>query len=119
MPSNTIVGYYRVPLRYSYALLLTHKSLQVTCRVKSSLWDFLDHKPDELYDYVTAGFLSRDFKNVGMAEETKDYELTMLEWAKRFDQLKDDVIAGLGEETYRVFRNIIWVKSHASRSNSL
>ncbi|KAJ5136924.1 hypothetical protein N7448_005478 [Penicillium atrosanguineum] len=57
---------------------------------------------------VMAEFLYHGFEIVEVARETKDYELTMLEWAKRFDEAKDEIIAGWGEETYRVFRIFLW-----------
>ncbi|KAJ5526696.1 hypothetical protein N7513_010855 [Penicillium frequentans] len=68
---------------------------------------------------VMAEFLYHGFEVVEVARETKDYELTMLEWAKRLDQARDEVIAGWGEETYRVFRVFLWGGSHAFKTNSL
>ncbi|KAJ5545761.1 hypothetical protein N7494_003346 [Penicillium frequentans] len=68
---------------------------------------------------VMAEFLYHGFEVVEVARETKDYELTMLEWAKRLDQARDEVIAGWGEETYRVFRIFLWGGSHAFKTNSL
>jgi len=54
-----------------------------------------------------------------VTRETRDYELTMLEWAKRLDAAKDDVIACWGEETYRAFRLFLWGGTHAFTVNSL
>lgn len=68
---------------------------------------------------VMAEFLYHGFEVVEVIRETKDYELTMLEWAKRFDQAKEEIIAGWGEETYRVFRIFLWGGSHAFRTNNL
>lgn len=68
---------------------------------------------------VMAEFLYYGFEVVEVVRETKDYELTMLEWAKRFDLAKDEIIAGWGEDTYRVFRVFSWGGTHAFRTNSL
>lgn len=68
---------------------------------------------------VMAEFLYHGFEVVEVARETKDYELTMLEWAKRLDQARDEIIAGWGEETYRVFRIFLWGGSHAFKTNAL
>jgi cyclopropane-fatty-acyl-phospholipid synthase len=57
---------------------------------------------------VMAEFLYHGFEVIEVVRETKDYELTMLEWTKRLDAAKDEVIAGWGEETYRVFRLFLW-----------
>ncbi|KAL4790486.1 S-adenosyl-L-methionine-dependent methyltransferase [Aspergillus venezuelensis] len=51
--------------------------------------------------------------------ETKDYQLTIAEWARRLDEARDEVIAGWGEQTYRIFRIYLWGGAHAFRVNSL
>lgn len=56
---------------------------------------------------VMAEFLYHGFEVIEVVRETKDYELTMLEWAKRLDAAKDEVIAGWGGETYRIFRLLL------------
>lgn len=68
---------------------------------------------------VTAEFLYHGFEILEVARETRDYELTMLEWGKRLDSAKDAIIAGWGEETYRVFRLFLWGGTHAFRTNAL
>lgn len=68
---------------------------------------------------VMAEFLYHGFEVIEVARETKDYELTMLEWAKRLDSAKNEVIAGWGEETYRVFRLFLWGGTHAFKTNAL
>ncbi|KAF9891317.1 hypothetical protein FE257_004172 [Aspergillus nanangensis] len=68
---------------------------------------------------VTAEMLYHGFEILDVTRETRDYELTMLEWAKRLDLAKDDIIAGWGEETYRAFRLFLWGGTHAFRTNSL
>jgi cyclopropane-fatty-acyl-phospholipid synthase len=68
---------------------------------------------------VLAEMLYHGFEIVEVARETRDYELTMLEWAKRLDAAKEDIIAGWGEETYRVFRLFLWGGAHAFQTNGL
>ncbi|KAJ5142590.1 uncharacterized protein N7515_001377 [Penicillium bovifimosum] len=68
---------------------------------------------------VLAEFLYHGFSVLDVANETWDYELTMLEWAKRLDSAKDELIAGWGERTYRVFRLFLWGGTHAFKTNSL
>lgn len=68
---------------------------------------------------VLSEMLYHGFEIVEVARETKDYELTMLEWAKRLDAAKEEIIAGWGEETYRVFRLFLWGGTHAFKTNSL
>lgn len=68
---------------------------------------------------VMAEMLYHGFEIVEVVCETRDYELTMLEWAKRLDAAKADIIAGWGEETYRIFRLFLWGGTHAFKTNSL
>ncbi|KAH7068962.1 S-adenosyl-L-methionine-dependent methyltransferase [Paraphoma chrysanthemicola] len=68
---------------------------------------------------VLAELLYHGFEIVDVARETRDYELTMLEWAKRLDAAKEEIIAGWGVETYRVFRLFLWGGTHAFKTNSL
>lgn len=68
---------------------------------------------------VIAEMLYHGFEIVNVTRETRDYELTMLEWAKRLDAAKEDVIAQRGEETYRVFRLFLWGGTHAFKTNTL
>ncbi|KAK2807878.1 hypothetical protein FQN50_005267 [Emmonsiellopsis sp. PD_5] len=68
---------------------------------------------------VMGELLLHGFEIVNVERETRDYELTMLEWAKRLDAAKDEIIAGWGEETYRVFRLFLWGGTHAFRTNAL
>ncbi|KAJ5088386.1 S-adenosyl-L-methionine-dependent methyltransferase [Penicillium angulare] len=68
---------------------------------------------------VMAEFLYHGFEVIEVSRESKDYELTMLEWAKRLDLAKDQVIVGWGEETYRVFRLFLWGGTHAFKTNAL
>ena len=56
-----------------------------------------------------AELLNHGSEIVEVARETNNYQLTMLEWAKRFDEVKGEIIASWGEETYRVFRVFLWV----------
>ncbi|KAJ5466233.1 hypothetical protein N7530_010020 [Penicillium desertorum] len=68
---------------------------------------------------VPAEVLYHEFAVLNVANETRDYELTMLEWAKRLDLPKDDLIAGWGEQNYRVFRLFLWGGTHAFKTNAL
>lgn len=68
---------------------------------------------------VVGELLYHGFEVLDVTRETRDYELTMLEWAKRLELAKDDIIAGWGEETYRVFRLFLWGGTHAFKTNSL
>ncbi|ORX96713.1 S-adenosyl-L-methionine-dependent methyltransferase [Clohesyomyces aquaticus] len=68
---------------------------------------------------VTAELLYHGFEILEICRETKDYELTMLEWAKRLDAAKDEVVARWGEETYRIFRLFLWGGTHAFKTNAL
>ncbi|KAK2761782.1 hypothetical protein FQN54_001610 [Arachnomyces sp. PD_36] len=76
------------------------------------------HKFMTLQD-VVAELLNHGFKISDVTGETRDYELTMLEWAKRLDSAKDDIIAGWGEESYRAFRLFLWGGTHAFKTNAL
>ncbi|MET0133906.1 MAG: class I SAM-dependent methyltransferase, partial [Kibdelosporangium sp.] len=68
---------------------------------------------------VIAEMLYHGFEVVDVTRETRDYELTMLEWAKRLDAAKDDIVARWGEETYRTFRLFLWGGTHAFNVNAL
>jgi len=59
------------------------------------------------------------FEVLDVTRETRDYELTMLEWAKRRDAARDDIIARWGEKTYRAFRLFLWGGTHAFNVNAL
>lgn len=56
---------------------------------------------------------------VEVVRETHDYELTMKHWASRFDENRDKIIEGWGEEIYRAFRLYLWAGCHAFRENTL
>lgn len=68
---------------------------------------------------VMAEMLYHGFEIVEVVRETRDYELTMLEWARRLDTAKEEIVAKWGEETYRVFRLFLWGGTHAFKTNSL
>jgi cyclopropane-fatty-acyl-phospholipid synthase len=69
---------------------------------------------DVLAEFLYHGFSVRD-----VANETRDYELTMAEWARRFDAAKDEIVAGWGERNYRLFRLFLWGGTHAFNTNAL
>ncbi|KAG5925742.1 hypothetical protein E4U42_004007 [Claviceps africana] len=68
---------------------------------------------------VVAELLYHGFALPRLQGETQDYHLMILEWARRLDQAKDAVIAGWGEQTYRVFRLMMWGGEHAFKANDL
>ncbi len=68
---------------------------------------------------VIAELLHHGFEIVDVTRETRDYELTMLEWAKRLDAARDVITARWGEQTYRAFRLFLWGGTHAFRTNAL
>ncbi|HEX6355358.1 class I SAM-dependent methyltransferase [Actinophytocola sp.] len=68
---------------------------------------------------VLAELLYHGFEIVDVTRETRDYELTMREWAKRLDAAEKDITARWGAETYRAFRLYLWGGTHAFRSNAL
>lgn len=50
---------------------------------------------------------------VEVKNETHDYELTMRQWAERFDAARKEIVARWGERTYRAFRLYLWGGSRA------
>ncbi|OJJ98361.1 hypothetical protein ASPACDRAFT_61877 [Aspergillus aculeatus ATCC 16872] len=68
---------------------------------------------------VVGELLMHGFTVEEVVQETKDYGWTMEEWARRLDQAKDKIVAGWGEETYRVFRLFLWGGAHAFSVNAL
>lgn len=68
---------------------------------------------------VLAELLHHGFEIVDVTRETRDYELTMREWARRLDAAEHEITARWGEETYRAFRLFLWGGAHAFRTNAL
>ncbi|KAG6085738.1 hypothetical protein E4U16_002112 [Claviceps sp. LM84 group G4] len=68
---------------------------------------------------VVAELLYHGFELLRIEGETKNYHLTMLEWARRLEEAKDAIIAGWGEETYRLFRLMLWGGQHSFKVNAL
>ncbi|HEY7404430.1 MAG TPA: class I SAM-dependent methyltransferase [Candidatus Angelobacter sp.] len=52
-------------------------------------------------------------------EESHDYELTMLNWARRLDLHRDEIIKRWGERVYRIFRLYLWGGVPAFRDDQL
>jgi cyclopropane-fatty-acyl-phospholipid synthase len=69
---------------------------------------------DILQEFLNHGFLVEEVRN-----ETHDYELTMLHWARRFDAARDAIVNGWGEKLYRAFRVYLWGGCHAFRVDEL
>jgi cyclopropane-fatty-acyl-phospholipid synthase len=68
---------------------------------------------------LTQRALEQGFAIEEVKEETHDYELTMLHWARRFDQNREKIVSGWGEETYRSFRLFLWGGCHAFKTDRL
>jgi cyclopropane-fatty-acyl-phospholipid synthase len=64
-------------------------------------------------------FLYNGFELVEAVRETKDYELTMMHWADRYDKKKEEIIETYGEELYRAFRIYLYAGCHAFKVNRL
>lgn len=63
--------------------------------------------------------LEQGFAVEEVKEETHDYELTMLHWARRFDQNREKIVSGWNEEIYRSFRLFLWGGCHAFKTDRL
>ena len=50
---------------------------------------------------------------IEVKRETRDYELTLHEWAKRFDAGRDTIVERWGEQVYRAFRVYLWSGCYA------
>lgn len=72
------------------------------------------HLPELAQRALEQGFALEEVK-----EETHDYELTMLHWARRFDQNRDKIVNGWDEQTYRSFRLFLWGGCHAFKTDRL
>lgn len=59
------------------------------------------------------------FDIVEMKRETRDYELTIREWARRLDAAQDDVERRWGRDVYRAWRVFLWGGAHAFMTNRL
>ncbi len=51
--------------------------------------------------------------------ETRDYELTMMRWAERFDAARDLIVRRWGERLFRAWQLYLWGGAHAFRNNTL
>ncbi|WP_280446854.1 class I SAM-dependent methyltransferase [Nocardia brasiliensis] len=68
---------------------------------------------------ITRELLWHGFEFVDAKQETRDYELTMLHWAQRFDEARGEIISRWGEAVYRTFRLYLWAGAHAFRTDRL
>ena len=68
---------------------------------------------------LTQRALEQGFCVEEVKDETHDYELTMLHWARRFDQNREKIVSARGEETYRSFRLFLWGGCHAFKTDRL
>lgn len=56
---------------------------------------------------------------VRVRQETRDYELTIHEWARRLDENRDFIVERWGEAVYRAFRLYLWGGTHAFHEDRL
>ena len=63
--------------------------------------------------------LFHGFDVLEVRRETRDYELTMGHWAKRFDDAHRYVADRWSESVYRAFRVFLWGGTHGFRTNRL
>ena len=64
-------------------------------------------------------FLYHGIDVVDVANETHDYGLTCAEWARRFDDAHDEIVAKWGEAHWRAWRLYLWGGAHAFLRNDL
>jgi cyclopropane fatty-acyl-phospholipid synthase-like methyltransferase len=63
--------------------------------------------------------LFHGFDVLDVRQETRDYELTMGHWARRFDAAHRDITDRWSEGLYRAFRVFLWGGTHGFRTNRL
>jgi len=63
--------------------------------------------------------LYHGFQLLEVRNDTRDYELTILEWARRFDAQRDFIVRRWGQEIWRAFRIYLWGGGHAFGTDRL
>ncbi len=63
--------------------------------------------------------LLHGFDVVEIRRETHDYELTVKEWARRFEAAREEICDRWGEPVYRAFRIYLWGSAHGFATNRL
>lgn len=63
--------------------------------------------------------LLHGFDLMRVKNETRDYELTMRQWARRFDARREEIVERWGEPVYRAFRIYLWGGCHALATQEL
>jgi cyclopropane fatty-acyl-phospholipid synthase-like methyltransferase len=63
--------------------------------------------------------LFHGFEVIEVERETRDYELTISNWAERFEAARDEIVGRWGERLYRSFRVYLWGGAHALATNRL
>lgn len=63
--------------------------------------------------------LFHGFDVLSVRQESRDYELTMGHWARRFDAAHQDIADRWSESLYRAFRVFLWGGTHGFRTNRL
>lgn len=64
-------------------------------------------------------FLYNGFDVLEVKDESRDYELTMRQWAERYDAARERIVARWGEPLYRAFRIYLWGGCHALGTDRL
>src|SRR5262245_17472749 len=59
------------------------------------------------------------FNIMEVSEESHDYEVTMLNWARRLDLHREEIVKQWGEKLYRIFRLFLWAGVPAFRDDQL
>src|SRR5262249_18280853 len=59
------------------------------------------------------------FNIMEVEEESHDYEITMLNWARRLDLHREEIVKQWGERLYRTFRLFLWAGVPAFRDDLL
>ena len=54
-----------------------------------------------------------------LRNESRDYEITMDHWARRFEENRDFIVARWGERIYRMFQLYLWSGQHCFNADLL
>ena len=63
--------------------------------------------------------LFHGFEVLSVRQDSRDYELTMTHWARRFDERAAALPSRWSEEIYRAFRVFLWGGVYGFRTNRL
>jgi len=68
---------------------------------------------------LTQELLYNGFQVLTVRNESREYELTALHWAKRLEAHKNPIVQGWGDPLYRTFRLYLWGTVHAFQTDLL